>query len=258
MAPGKTAFVLGLTLSVLVAHGLPAAAMQEDYEDIEKSISVFNRAKLLHQEREYEGAIREYRAALKLDDQNPFIHNSLGLALAAVGAFAESLKSFTKAVELNPDLTDVYNNLGMVYAEMGQKNQAFEAFTRAVRNPNYPTPEKALYNMGNLYLQDGNLELALMHFKRSVERREEFPLGYRGLGNVYLQMGEVDEAYLQFGRALEINEDDMESLFQIARIHEHRGELDKAREYYRKVVEVDRFSTYGQLAMKRLDSFKGS
>lgn len=97
-----------------------------------------------------------------------------------------------------------------------------------------------------------------MHFKRSVERQEKFTLGYRGLGNVYLQMGEIDEAYLQFGKALEITDDDMESLYQMARIHEHRGELDQAREHYRKVVEVDRFSTFGQLAMKTLDTLKGS
>ena len=258
MARGKTVSVLGLSLSIFVALGSPAAATQEDYEDIEESVRVFNRAKSLRQERQYEGAIREYRAALKLDDQNPFIHNSLGLGLAAVGGFAESLKAFTKPVELNPDLTDAYNNMGMVYAEMGQKDKAFKAFTRAVRNPNYPTPEKALYNLGNLYLQDGNLELALMHFKRSVERQEKFTLGYRGLGNVYLQMGEIDEAYLQFGKALKIADDDMESLYQMARIHEHRGQLDQAREHYRKVVEVDRFSTFGQLAMSSLDSLKGS
>jgi protein O-GlcNAc transferase len=144
----------------------------------------------------------------------------------------------------------------MVYAEQGEKEKAFEAYSRAVRNPNYTTPEKALYNMGSLYLEDGNLELALMHFRRSVEKQPKFAMGYRGLGKVYLQMGEVDESIVQFEKAIAIEPDDAESTFNLARIHEQRGEVEKARSLYRRTVEIDRFSPFGQLALQSLDALK--
>ncbi|MGH9321988.1 MAG: tetratricopeptide repeat protein [Vicinamibacteria bacterium] len=262
MEPGKflTLVCLGSLFSTaLDPSGVSAAmATRQSYEEIEESIRIFNRGKHLHQERQYRDAIREYQAALELDDQNPFVYNALGLAFAAVGSLSDALKAFNQALQLNPDLTDVYNNMGMVYAEQGAKEKAFEAFSRAVRNPNYTTPEKALYNMGNLYLEDGNLELAMMHFRRAVEKQPKFALGYRGLGKVHLSMKDVDLAVTEFQKAVELAPEDIESIFQLARIHQERGQVEEARTLYRRVVEVDRFSTFGQMALASLDALKGS
>ena len=244
--------VLGLWLGLWVTT---LAHAQSDAE-IEEAISIFNRGKTFHQEKRYEEAISEYRASLKLDSESPFAHNAMGLALAAVGDLKGALKAFNTALALNPDLTDVYNNTGMVYAELGERDKAFEAFGRAVRNPTYLTPEKALYNIGNLYLGDGNAELAMMHFKRAVEKKPTFSLGYRGLGMVYLLMNDPDLAMREFERAIEITEDDTESLFQLARLHQQRGESAEASELYRRVVQADRFSPIGELALARLDSLK--
>ena len=247
-------------VSTLLALGLLVATSSTEAQtdaEIEEAISIFNRGKSLHQERNYEGAIREYRAAIKLDTGNPFVYNALGLAQAAVSDFKGSLASFEQALQLNPDLTDVYNNMGMVYAQSGERDKAFEAYGRAVRNPNYLTPEKALYNIGNLYLEDGNTELAMMHYKRAVEKQPEFALGYRGLGHVYLLMGDQDGAMRQYQKALELFENDSESLYQLARIHEEKGESAEATELYRRVVEVDRLSPFGKLALQSLDTLKG-
>jgi len=240
----------------LVSGFFPALAHAQTDAEIEEAIAIFNRGKSLHQELRYEEAISEYRAALKLDSESPFVYNALGLALAAVGDLKGALKAFNKALALNPELTDVYNNMGMVYAESGQRDKAFEAFGRAVRNPTYLTPEKALYNIGNLYLEDGNAELAMMHFKRAVEKKPEFSLGYRGLGKVHLLLNEPELAMVEFEKAVEITEDDTESLFQLASLHQQRGESAEASELYRRVVEVDRFSPIGELALSRLEALK--
>jgi Tfp pilus assembly protein PilF len=251
---------LTFALSAALEPGplLAAAAVQASDDDIEEAIRIFNRGKLLHQEHEYRGAIKEYEAAAKLDDQNPFVFNAMGLAYAALRDFPSALKAFNVALQLNPDLTDVYNNIGMVYAEQGAKEKAFEAFSRAVRNPNYTTPEKALYNMGNLYLEDQNLELAEMHFRRAVEKQPKFALGFRGLAKVYLKMNQVELAVSQFQKAIELAPEDAESLFQLARIHQEKGEVEEARNLYRRVVEIDRLSTFGQMALARLDALKAS
>ncbi|GMR22670.1 MAG: hypothetical protein BMS9Abin37_1036 [Acidobacteriota bacterium] len=245
-----------LVLSVISSFWAPTLAQAQTDAEIEEAISIFNRGKSLHQEKRYKEAISEYRASIKLDSESPFVYNAMGLALAAVGDLKASLKSLNKALALNPDLTDVYNNIGMVYAEMGERDKAFEAFGRAVRNPTYLTPEKALYNIGNLYLEDGNAELAMMHFKRAIEKKPEFSLGYRGLGKVHLMLNDPDSAMLEFEKALEITEDDTESLFQLASLHQQRGESVEASELYRKVVEADRFSPIGELALARLNALK--
>jgi Tfp pilus assembly protein PilF len=144
----------------------------------------------------------------------------------------------------------------VLYSEMGRQEDAFKEFTLVTRDPNYPTPEKALYNMGELYLRDKSYELAMMYYRRSVERKPQFAMGYRGLGAVYLAMQEPELAQMQFETALEFDPDDLPSLYEMARLHDRRGETEKAQEYYRRVVEVDRFSTLGKLSMERLDALK--
>lgn len=248
-----------VAIGVLIALAVGSVSVvAQTEEQIEEAIRIFNRAKMLHQEREYGQAIKEYETAIKLDDQNPFIYNSLGLALTAIGRFGDALKAYQRAIELNPELTDVYNNMGVVYAEQGQKEKAFESFTRVIRNPGYPTPEKALYNLGNLYLDDGNFELALMHFQRSVEKEPKFALGYRGLARAYLAQGEIETAEINYEHAVELDANDAESLFNLAQINERRGDVQKARELYRKVIEADRFSDFGEAALKNLESLTGN
>lgn len=83
-------------------------------------------------------------------------------------------------------------------------------------------------------------------------------MGFRGLAKVYLKMNQLDLAVSQFQKAVELSPQDVESLFQLARIHQDKGEVEEARNLYRRVVEVDRSSTFGQMALARLDALKES
>jgi Flp pilus assembly protein TadD len=71
-------------------------------------------------------------------------------------------------------------------------------------------------------------------------------------------MNQVELAVTQFQKAVELAPDDAESLFELARIHQEKGEVEQATLLYRRVVEIDRFSTFGQLALARLDALKES
>ena len=250
MAKGMVCALLAAVLAV------PVLASAQTDEEIEEAIRIFNRGKSLHQQLRYQDAVREYRAALRLDPENPFVYNAQGLALAALGSFKDAIKSFERALSINPDLVDVYNNIGMVHAESGDREKAFEAFSRAARNPNYLTPEKSLYNMGNLYFDSGQVDMAITYYRRAVTEKPEFALGYRGLGKAYLALNDVEGAEAEFAKAVELFDSDIESLFQLARINQERGDAEEARRLYRRVLEIDRMSSFGQLAQQQLDGLK--
>jgi tetratricopeptide (TPR) repeat protein len=248
-------FGLGLFLVGSLALASPAP---QSNEAIEEALKIFNQAKYLHQEGNYGEAVREYRRAAKLDDKNPFIYNYLGLALLSLEDYDGAIKALRHALTLNPNLTDVHNNLGVVYSQTGEKEKAYQEFTLVVRDPSFPTPEKPLYNLGELYLHDSNLELALMHFRRAVEKNPNFAMGYRGLGKVHVSLGEYEEAIEDFEKAIELLPTEVESLYELARIYDSQSNTEKAQEYYRRVVEADRFSALGQLSLRRLDELKST
>jgi len=247
----RTTYRVLIALIALLTTG----ALQDD-ETINRALNMFNRAKHLHAEGRLDEAISEYRAAAKLDSENPWIVNALGLALTEARDFEEAEKAFRAALELNTELTDVHNNLGVLYSEMGDKEKAFAEFTTVVRDPSYPTTEKALFNMGALYFREQSYELALMYYRRAVERSPKFAMGYRGLGEVHLALDEPEMAFDSFEQALELSPNDLPSLYEMARLYDGRGETEKALEYYRRVVEVDRFSPLGRISMERLDELK--
>ncbi len=234
---------------------LMTGAFQDD-EKINRALTMFNRAKHLHSEGRLDEAIAEYEAATKLDSENPWILNALGLAMTAARDFEGAEKAFRQALKLNADLTDVHNNLGVLYSEMGQKEKAFEEFTTVLRDPSYPTPEKALFNMGALYFRDQNYELALMYYHRSVEKSPKFAMGYRGLGEIHLALDEPEMAFDRFEQALEVAPNDLPSLYELARLYEEQGDTEKALEYYRRVVEADRFSVLGKISLEQLEILK--
>jgi tetratricopeptide (TPR) repeat protein len=236
-------------LIVLLCCG--AGVAQEDAK-LNQSLAALNRAKFLHQEKRYPEAIAEYRRAIDLNDENPWAHNYLGLALASVRDFKGALKAFERAIDLNPDLTDVYNNMGVVYDQMGKKQEAYQAFSRVVGDPHYPTPEKALYNLGELYRGDQNYELALLHFQRATERRAKFALGHRGMGLVYKTMGKTEQATAAFEKAIELDPQDQPSLYELGLLLEADGKDDQSREFFRRAVDVDRLSALGQLSQQKL------
>jgi len=240
---------------VALAALLMTGASQDD-EVINRALTMFNRAKQLHSEGRLDEAIAEYKGASKLDPENPWIFNALGLAQTEARDFKEAEKTFRQALKLNAELTDIHNNLGVLYSEMGQKEKAFEEFTTVVRNPSYPTPEKALFNMGALYFREQNYELALMYYRRAVEKSPKFAMGYRGLGEVHLALDEPEMAFDNFGRALELSPNDLPSLYEMARIYDQKGDTEKALEYYRRVVEADRFSALGKISLERLEVLK--
>jgi tetratricopeptide (TPR) repeat protein len=250
---GGRATFYGLVLAAWGATGSLSAAAQADRE-LEEALSSLNRAKYLHQEKRYDEAIAEYRRSIKLNDQDPWVHNYLGLALAAKRDFKEALKSFERALAINPELTDVHNNMGVVYDQLGRREKAFEAFTRVVRDPTYPTAEKAYYNLGELYLRDKNYDLAIMHFQKAVEKKPRFAMGYRGLGYVYTETGKRELAIEEFKKAIENDPRDVPSLFELARLSEQAGRTEEALGFYRRVVEADRFSALGRMSLAKLES----
>lgn len=250
MTHGSQHRVLMASLTLLLM-----GAAQNDAK-INEALTLFNQGKYLHQEGRLDEAIEQYQAALKLDKENPWVFNAMGLAMTAVGDYEGAEHAFKSALKVNMDLTDVHNNLGVLYSEMGNKERAFAEFTSVIRDPTYPTPEKALYNMGSLYLRDQNYELAMMYYRRSVEKKPKFAMGYRGLGEVHRALEEPDLALEQFEKALESDPSDVPSLYESARIYDAKGDVEVASGYYRRVVEAARFSRFGKLSLERLDALK--
>jgi len=78
------------------------------------------------------GAIRDEQAALGIDPKIPGAHETLALALLALGKTDSALAEAQKAIELDQSSPLCYSTLGKVLQAQGDYSGAERAFTRAV------------------------------------------------------------------------------------------------------------------------------
>lgn len=84
--------------------------------------------------------------------------------------FNEALDHYNKAQIDRPNQSDINYNLGAALYKQKQYNEAIDRFSQVITNNDTALQSKALYNIGNSYFQMGNLENALTHYKRALDK----------------------------------------------------------------------------------------
>jgi tetratricopeptide (TPR) repeat protein len=80
-------------------------------------------------------ALADYERAIELDASDAYAHMGKGYALAGLGRYAESFRSFETAVTLEPDYYGTYIAWGLAYQRMGDDANAGEMFWRWMDRP---------------------------------------------------------------------------------------------------------------------------
>ncbi|MBI5641538.1 MAG: tetratricopeptide repeat protein [Nitrospirae bacterium] len=92
-----------------------------------------------------EGAIDEYRKAIKLHPKLADVHTKLGIALRNKGQVEEAIVHFSRAKEINPRYGAAWVQLGLSYYMEGLTGLAFEEWQKALEiNPNLKEAENYL------------------------------------------------------------------------------------------------------------------
>jgi glycosyltransferase involved in cell wall biosynthesis len=102
-------------------------------------------------------------------------------------------------------------------------------------------PENPRYNrqVATAFLDEGNKELALKYFLRTLKFDPEYPAIYKDLGKLYLEMGQVKKAVRLFNMAIAKDKKDVSSMNNLAVIYMKSGKQDIARELLEKAISVE-------------------
>lgn len=194
---------------------------------------------------DYRRAVVELDKAIELNPNDPSYYNAMGLAYFYDRKVDQAIPHFQKAVQLDTKLSEAYNNLGAAYVQKRMWQDAITAFTRALANPLYATPERAYYNLANVYYQMGRVNEAIEEYKKALDIAPDFDAAHNDLGFVYYQQGKIDLAIEEFKRAIKTNPD-------YALAHHNL-----ALAYYTKMGNLDRGSKeYKELKIMALESFR--
>jgi predicted Zn-dependent protease len=155
---------------------------------------------------EDEAIIAENERALSENDGNAPARHFLALAQQAKGKTAEARTNYEKARALDPKLPGLDRDMGRLYSQMGEFQLAHESLDRAIK----AEPREALnyLYLGECYERENNLREAANAYVNATNLAPHSAVAFNRLGVAYGRMNRQGEGYYYVGRSMLLQDDD--------------------------------------------------
>jgi TolB-like protein/Tfp pilus assembly protein PilF len=174
--------------------------------------------------------------AVEIDDQLAEAHSSLAFVNEGSWNWVEAEKEYIRAIELNPN----YSSAQIRYArfEVRVPGRDVEGLKRAkLAIELEPWSLVANDNLSQMYLSQGNVDLALEQAKRTVELDPAYSFGRVDLAYAYVKKGQHAEAIATAEKAVENAERATRTLVCLAVVDAMTGKGDDATSILNELKE---------------------
>lgn len=169
------------------------------------------------------------------------LRNFLGDMISSQRA-REHFKRNLEASTLNPADASAHYNLGLIYQQRRQNDLAKASFARAIEID--PEETDAHYQLGRIAREEGRLGDAINCFDAVVSRNPEHSMNeaWREIGWTYFQAGQHEDARVSFERFIEKRPSDAEGRYRFGLTLHRLGRYDDAAAEMRACIEAVRTS----------------
>lgn len=204
-----------------------------------------------------QNAIKRYRRAMKILPGLVRPHIWIGTALGKQGKLDEAEVSFRSALKLSPRSVAVHHHLGGILEDLERTKEAKATFSSGLKISRRQGDRKSegefLKEIAQLYFKQGELDLALLDYRRALEIAREIRnspgeanlLG--DIGNVYFSQGKFKESLGSHRQALEVFTQDGDSLgcanvlFDMGGVYFRDGRINDAQSSFEGALELYRY-----------------
>jgi tetratricopeptide (TPR) repeat protein len=152
-----------------------------------------------HEKRDFEGALRHLRTALKSRPDQAALHVSIGNTLRELKRPADAILSYQRAVRIDPAFEIASFNLGSALEEAGRHAEARDAYDRVLKLQ--PTAA-ALLGRGNCLYALGRVDEALEDFDAALQFDAACVDAHNNRAAALIRRSRYDEALAAVERAL--------------------------------------------------------
>ena len=138
-------------------------------------------------------AIKMYKRALEIDDQNSGTWSNFGETLSKTGQDGRAEEAFLRSIALDPELPQPYNNLGNIYSKRRYWEQAINVYRSALERSDYKVP--TLSNLADTYLDMGEWERARQTFERALALAPGNAVLHHHMGQVERGAGQAAKSH---------------------------------------------------------------
>ena len=195
------------------------------------------------QQGDADGAVDEYRAAVRLEPENVGAHAGLAQALFKIGDNRAAILESRELLRLKPSIARddrsravLHFSHATVLHSFGDFDTAIEDYQAAIRlNPAYPEAHKGL---GQVFLHKGNLDGAIAELKESVRLKPEDAQTHRNLGSALLLKNDLNGALAEVGEAIRLEPNNPQGHYFLANLYRAKSMPKEAAQEHEKFLKL--------------------
>lgn len=205
----------------------------------------YNLGNIRLKKRNARGAVEALSKAASLRQNDPFVHNNLGVAYEALGDNIKSAQSFVRAANLNSNNPIFLKNAGLALIRAQQFASAVPFLERAVRLE--PQNDDLRVALADAYTRLDRRKEALGIYESLADRLASRPAFWFNLGVLRSQNNDADGAVAAYSKALELAPNDLDALNNLGLLRYRRGEYAESRVLFEKLAGLNPSSTQAKL-----------
>ncbi len=200
--------------------------------------------------KEYPQAIAAMKQATTMVPDSPFLKAELVQLLVEAGDYHEAMSTAKSALSQHPRSVLLLLTFAAVAVDMRHTEEAIAACQRATQiAPDNSDPYRML---AWLQQRDDQREAAHETLRAWSSAIPKEPEAWFQLGELFLQVGNNEEAIAHYRKALQLDPTHLNANYQLGRIFKAEGELDKAITHYRVVFQYAPGNMNAGLTLARL------
>lgn len=239
-------------------------------KDIEKKIQTRdhfkNSAELIKKEK-WEEALKETRAIIEVEPNNPNALFNLGLILHNLKEDEPAIEALKKAVNSDPKFQKAYYQLGVIYDEAAKRDDALDAYKHVVDiDAKSEEGKKAKERIDSLmvfvtaeekvagikeFMEKGDVESAIREVDGIIRIKGEDPYLYTTLASLYLKLARIKDAVFALEKAAVLSPKDVEIRMLLGKAYEGLNENLKAAEAFNTVASLEKETPRGKEAVEK-------
>lgn len=191
---------------------------------------------------QFEKAKKLIKTLVEKGNRNSEVYRIYGQILSEEGDSEGGVNQLIEALKWNPQNTNALLMMGNIYASDKNDIETAEVFYRKVlehESKNFI----ALNNIAGIIAKSGNLEKALMYFKKSHKINPKYPNTLYGLALTYYNQGDYFEAFEKTSSALKVINKEKVNQQNLAQSCQSL-QLESAKSYVAQIDEDELFKPF--------------
>ena len=172
----------------------------------QKAYDRYDKGEVHRRKGNYDEALAEYKAALKIRRKMARPHHGIGLVYHAQGEHNRAIDEYKAAIKIDPDYIFAHNSMGMAYMNVDRHSDAVPVFKKAIQL--YENFGDAHANLGEAYYKLKQYPTAIESLEMAIALNEKHPRAHTTLGLTYEATGDTTKAIREYEKAVEVAPDE--------------------------------------------------